>query len=196
MEISPGECQFCWTCRNLRFFGVFVRVLAQWWVLSKLPVRFKPWTFIFFSSRWLITPYRDNGHLTVHQWRFNKALSSIRPTIERAIGLLKGRWRKLLFLDHFDVKLEVNVIIAACVLHNFCLLHDDFEEGYILEGEHNDDHDAEEPPFPDGRANQKRTHLVNVVCGLWTSEKHAKHNNNTVYFSVNINSVLFNWPSV
>ena len=102
----------------------------------------------------------------MHEQRFNNALSSIRQTIERAIGLLKGRWRKPLFLDHFDVKLEVNVIIAACVLHNFCLLHDDFEGGYILEGEHNDDHDAEEPPFPDGRANQKRTHLMNVVCGL------------------------------
>lgn len=102
----------------------------------------------------------------MHHRRFTKALSSIRQTIERAIGLLKGKWRKLLFLDHFDVELEVNVIIAACVLHNFCLLHDDFEEGYILEEDPSDDHDAEEPLCPDGSADQKRTHLMNIVCGL------------------------------
>ena len=77
---------------------------------------------VLFSPRWLITSYRDNGRLTVGQQRFNRTLSSIRQTIERAIGLLKGRWRKLLFLDHFDLELEVDVTIAACVLHNFCLL--------------------------------------------------------------------------
>lgn len=91
--------------------------------------------------RWLITPYRDNGHLTAHQKRFNRVLSSLRQKIERAISLLKGRWRKLLFLDHLDLELEVNIIIAACVLHNFCLLNDDFDDGYFLDGD-NEDNDA------------------------------------------------------
>ena len=50
--------------------------------------------------------------------------------MERSISLLKGRWRKLLSLDHLDLELAVHVIIAACVLHNFCLLHDDFD-GYM-----------------------------------------------------------------
>lgn len=114
--------------------------------------------------RWLITPYRDNGHLTAHQKRFNRVLSSLRQKIERAISLLKGRWRKLLFLDHLDLELEVNIIIAACVLHNFCLLNDDFDDGYFLDGD-NEDNDAEQR-YPDARAEQKRTHLMNIVCGL------------------------------
>ena len=46
-----------------------------------------------FVFRWLITPYRDNGHLTRQQRRFNTVLSSLRQKVERAIGLLKGRWR-------------------------------------------------------------------------------------------------------
>ena len=117
-----------------------------------------------FFSRWLITPYRDNGHLTARQRRFNRALSSIRQTVERAIALLKGRWRRLLFLDHLDLELEVKIIIAACVLHNFCLVHDDFDAGYMLDDD-DDDHGDNQVPCPDGRAEQKRTHLMNIVCG-------------------------------
>ncbi|KAL9978418.1 hypothetical protein ACROYT_G015931 [Oculina patagonica] len=115
--------------------------------------------------RWLITPYRDNGHLTARQQRFNRILSSIRQTVERAIALLKGRWRRLLFLDHLDLELEVKIIIAACVLHNFCLVHDDFDAGYMLDGNDDNDRDDNQVPCPDGRAEQKRTHLMNVVCG-------------------------------
>ena len=32
---------------------------------------------------WLITPYRDNGHLTVDETFFNSVLSSNRQTVER-----------------------------------------------------------------------------------------------------------------
>jgi len=81
---------------------------------------------MIFYFRWLITPYRDNGHLTRQQKRFNRVLSSLRQKVERAIGLLKGRWRKLLYLDHLDLRLAVHLIISACVLHNFCIIHDDF----------------------------------------------------------------------
>jgi len=84
--------------------------------------------------------------------------------VERSISLLKGRWRKLLFLDHLDLELAVHVIIAACVLHNFCLLHDDFDDGYM--GDDDDGNEDDDPGhhLPDGRAEQKRTHLMNVVC--------------------------------
>ena len=117
--------------------------------------------FHFFS--WLITPFRDNGHLTAQQRRFNRALSSIRQKIERAISLLKGRWRKLLLLDHLDLELEVYIIVAACVLHNFCLLHNDFDDGYLHDGLDDNDDDPGHHPA-DGRAEAKQTHLMNTVC--------------------------------
>lgn len=53
--------------------------------------------------------------------------------MKRAIRLLKGRWRKLQHIDHLNQKLAVLIIIAACVLHSVCLLHDDFDEGYMLD---------------------------------------------------------------
>ncbi|CAC5422096.1 unnamed protein product [Mytilus coruscus] len=46
--------------------------------------------------KWLLTPYRDNGHLTQQQKKFNHYLSMNRVVIERAFGLLKGRFRRLL----------------------------------------------------------------------------------------------------
>lgn len=47
-------------------------------------------------------------------------------------SLLKGRWRKLRYLDCLDLVIAVQIISAACVLHNYCLLHDDFDVGYFL----------------------------------------------------------------
>ena len=96
-----------------------------------------------FVFRWLITPYRDNGSLTRQQRRFNTVLSSLRQKGERAIGLLNGRWKKLLFLDHMDLQLTVHLITSACVLHNFCIIHDDFNDGYIDDDGFDDDlHDS------------------------------------------------------
>lgn len=52
---------------------------------------------------------------------------------------------------------------AACVLHNFCLLNDNFDNGYFLDGD-DEDHNAEQQ-YPDSRAKQNRAHLMNIVCG-------------------------------
>lgn len=40
---------------------------------------------------WLMTPYRNNGHLTADEIFFNNVLSSKRHTLGRSIRLLKGR---------------------------------------------------------------------------------------------------------
>lgn len=74
----------------------------------------------------LMTPYRDNGHLTVKQKNYNFCHSSARMAIERSFGLLKGRFRSLLtVLDMERVDLIPEFIIACCVLHNICLLQND-----------------------------------------------------------------------
>ncbi|KAE8739944.1 hypothetical protein FOCC_FOCC014555 [Frankliniella occidentalis] len=46
----------------------------------------------------LLTPFRDNGNLTMRQRRFNYVHSSIRMHIERAFGRLKGKYRRLIKL--------------------------------------------------------------------------------------------------
>lgn len=40
----------------------------------------------------LLVPYRDNGHLTERQRNYNFCQSSARIAIERAFGILKGRF--------------------------------------------------------------------------------------------------------
>ena len=82
--------------------------------------------------------------------------------MERAIGLLKGRWRKLLYLDHLDERFSAKVIMAACVLHNMCLLHDDFDESYLLHDD--DDDDGADDRRGDRAAQLKRNQLMNIVC--------------------------------
>lgn len=43
----------------------------------------------------LMTPFRDNGHLTRQQRHFNYKLSSSRIVIEQSFGKLFGRFRRL-----------------------------------------------------------------------------------------------------
>ena len=113
-----------------------------------------------------MVPFRNNGHLLQGQRNFNTVLSSNRQIVERAVSLLKGRWRKLKYLDHLDVKLMVKIIVGACVLHNFCLVNDDFDDVYFLDEEHDDDDDDDAIIHEHGNrtAEQKRQHLVNIVA--------------------------------
>ncbi len=74
----------------------------------------------------VMTPYRDNGHMTPQQINYNYCLSRARSIVERAFGLLKGRWRCL--LDNFAVRhlgWASRYILAICVLHNICIMQDD-----------------------------------------------------------------------
>ena len=59
----------------------------------------------------------------------------------------------------------VHLIISACVLHNFCIIHDDFYDGYIDDDGFGDDDPHDSGNQPDGRAEQKRTHLMNTKGG-------------------------------
>ncbi|KAF2884499.1 hypothetical protein ILUMI_21673 [Ignelater luminosus] len=47
------------------------------------------------QSPQLLTPYKDNGHLTAAQKYFNKKLSTCRVDIEHVFGLCKQRFRQL-----------------------------------------------------------------------------------------------------
>lgn len=80
---------------------------------------------------WLICPFKDYGNLSARHRRFNYALSKARVCIEHAFGLLKGRWRRLLYINTTDMNQASKIILACCVLHNFCILNDDYLEVVI-----------------------------------------------------------------
>lgn len=76
-------------------------------------------------KRWLITPYRNRGNLTRDQIKFNQILSGTRVITENSFGLLKGRFRRLQFIEMNDIAYVVKAVITACILHNICILHQD-----------------------------------------------------------------------
>ncbi|CAC5368191.1 unnamed protein product [Mytilus coruscus] len=79
-------------------------------------------------KNWLITPFKDNGYLSARQKRFNKALSSFRQAVERTIGHVKGRFRRLRELTIHEPKQIVLTILAGCILHNLCIIaHEDID---------------------------------------------------------------------
>lgn len=103
-------------------------------------------------SQSMIVPFRDDGHLSAMKKRFNRIHSSTRVDVERAIGLLKTKFRRLKYLD---MKLESEipkVIASCCMLHNIII----DEEGPGVEMEDNaesdDDSDAE-PQHGNGNPN-------------------------------------------
>lgn len=73
----------------------------------------------------LLTPYRNNGHLTNQQQSYNTALSGTRVLIENAFGMLKNRFRRLQCIDMIDIEYIVKTITVACILHNLCILNKD-----------------------------------------------------------------------
>ena len=88
--------------------------------------------------RWLLTPYNRMGHLTPIQQHFNTVLSSNRQVVERAFGMLKNRFRMLKVESESLLDSDVDLIISAFALHNYCILQgtefldddeDDMEEG-------------------------------------------------------------------
>ncbi|XP_060064932.1 putative nuclease HARBI1 [Ylistrum balloti] len=85
--------------------------------------------------RWLMTPFKNTGHLTQEQRHYNYMHSSNRVVIERAFSLLKGRFRRLQNLDTNTVRTAVNIIMACCVLHNICLLSNDEVEEFMEGGD-------------------------------------------------------------
>jgi len=70
----------------------------------------------------LITPVKDTGSLTSSETYFNFCHSSTRMAIERAFGLLKGRFRRLKYLNIVQADKRARVVVIACMLHNVCLL--------------------------------------------------------------------------
>lgn len=80
------------------------------------------------NTTYMLTPFRDNGHLSQMQRHYNFKLSSTRVAIEQAFGLLKGRFRILKYVNIYSTKRIPALILACCVLHNICLQQNDFFE--------------------------------------------------------------------
>jgi len=71
-------------------------------------------------KHYLLVPYKDNGHLNADQIRYNICHFSSRVVIERAFARLKGKFRRLRYLDMCKLDFVSVVITSACTLHTQC----------------------------------------------------------------------------
>jgi len=116
-----------------------------------------------------MTPFRDNGNLTPEKSTYITRLSSIRSIIERAYGLLKGKWRRLKYLDVQSTEMTNYIIAAACTLHNFLILHNEIEmrenlninENIENEDHHGSDESDNNDEFQDNNGRIKRQEIAN-----------------------------------
>ena len=81
---------------------------------------------------WLIKPYSISSSLSPQQKNFNYRLSQGCVVVEIAFGRLRARWQQLSKKIDMHIKHIPNVILACCVLHNVCVIHNDtFNEEWL-----------------------------------------------------------------
>lgn len=115
---------------------------------------------------WLVPPFRDNGHLTPEQNEFNFMHSSTRIVVERAFGQVKGRFRRIKFFTEYrDIPFITNTVVAACILHNYCIKTNDvynfpdYYDNCCLNIANN----AEADHYPHERQIDRRMQLFNEI---------------------------------
>jgi hypothetical protein len=77
-------------------------------------------------KEWLLTPYKVHaGGLSLEKRLYNKEHSKARQVIECAFGRTVERFRRLKFVYSRDISFCIQVCLTACVLHNFCTIHNE-----------------------------------------------------------------------
>ncbi|KAL1488476.1 hypothetical protein ABEB36_014945 [Hypothenemus hampei] len=112
-------------------------------------------------SEKLIVGFKDNGRLTNEQKNFNNKLSRTRVVIEHAFAWLKGRFRRLKFVETVRADFIVVIIMACCIMHNICILQDDLPD-FVNLPEEMDMHDEENGArLCNANARAKRLNIMN-----------------------------------
>ena len=68
-----------------------------------------------------LKPCQNVRNLDPTKVQFNTVLSKIRVIVERALGVLKGRWRCLRKELEILTENVPGMIAACCILHNICI---------------------------------------------------------------------------
>ena len=93
---------------------------------------------------WMLAPFK--GHkdgLTREEYHWNYVQSSTRMCIERAFGMLKGRWRILLKRVNVHLKNVPDLVSTCLLLHNICIIfRDNFWKNEWLQEATDDVHDG------------------------------------------------------
>ena len=105
--------------------------------------------------KWLVKSYPNRGHLQPDEREFNKKLNVARSVVERAFGLLKGRWRLLLKKVEQQTRTLSKTVLAACILHNICIDHGDLYDCSDSDSDDSDSEDDYAGPLREGKRSSK-----------------------------------------
>ena len=72
-------------------------------------------------TTWLAPTLKPTAQTTALKKKYSTVIAKARVVIENAFCHLKVRWRRLKYIDA-DIENIPNLIVAACVLHNICIL--------------------------------------------------------------------------
>lgn len=70
--------------------------------------------------------------MTRIQKNHNYCLSADRVVIENIFARIKGRFRRLIYINAYSISKCVEIAVAACVLHNFCYMNKDEWDDHLF----------------------------------------------------------------
>ncbi|KAE8745127.1 hypothetical protein FOCC_FOCC008192 [Frankliniella occidentalis] len=113
---------------------------------------------------WLMKPILEAAPDSP-EWRYTRLHCRGRSSVERCIGVLKGRWRCLLWERslHYQPDKAGKIAQACVVLHNFLRARNVADPEPFAEDDSVDDHEVEELEDELAEANRNRNHLVQVA---------------------------------
>lgn len=113
----PGSCHdsFIWSNSRVKLHleHMYECGRRNFWLLGDSGYPLQPW---------LLPPYRSNTTNLI-EIKFNKLHKQRRSLVERAIGLLKARFRCLQHerIQRYSPEIFSKIIVACAIMHNICI---------------------------------------------------------------------------
>ena len=114
---------------------------------------------------WMLAPFK--GHkdgLSREEYHWNFVQSSTRMCVERAFGMLKGRWQILLKRIDVHLKNVPDLVTTCLVLHNMCIVFGDtfWKQKWLREAQE-DVHNGLAIPYIPGSSMRERLAVANLA---------------------------------
>lgn len=116
-------------------------------------------------STTLMVGFKNLNNITRRQRNFNNKLNVCRADIENAFALLKGRFRRLKFMETVRLDLISLFVVTAAILHNACIMNADLPDDFVdinaevVEERRNNIIEMNND-IPDNNAQQKRFNIL------------------------------------
>ena len=114
---------------------------------------------------WMLAPFKGyNDGLSREEYHWNFVQSSTRMCVERAFGMLKGRWRILLKTINVHLKNVPDLVATYLILHNMCIVFgDEFWKQEWLREATDDVHNGFAIPHIPGTSMRERLAVANLA---------------------------------